>query len=81
MGIPVVSTTIGAQGLALRHDEHLLLADTPADFSEMVARMFGSVVLRERLAASGRKHILQNYTWNRLGNELSLYYERLRTAL
>jgi polysaccharide biosynthesis protein PslH len=80
LGTPVVSTTIGAQGLALRHDEHLLLADTPADFSEMLARMLASGALRERLAAAGHKHILENYTWNKLGNELSLYYEQLRTA-
>lgn len=80
LGTPVVSTTIGAQGLALRHDEHLLLADTPADFSEMLARLLTSDVLRERLAAAGRKHILQHYTWNKLGSELSLYYEQLPTA-
>ena len=29
MGVPVVSTTIGAEGLPLRNGEHLLIADTP----------------------------------------------------
>jgi glycosyltransferase involved in cell wall biosynthesis len=81
MGTPIVSTTIGAQGLALRHGEHLLLADTPADFSEMLVRLLASAVLREKLAAAGRQHILQNYTWSRLGSELSLYYEQLQTSL
>lgn len=81
MGTPVVSTTIGAQGLDLRHEVQLLLADTPADFSKMLARLLASAALREKLAAAGRRHILQNYTWSRLGSELSLYYEQLQTAL
>jgi glycosyltransferase involved in cell wall biosynthesis len=81
MGTPVVSTTIGAQGLALRHEVHLLLADTPGDFSKMLVRLLASAVLRKKLAAAGRQHILQNYTWSRLGSELSLYYEQLQNAL
>jgi polysaccharide biosynthesis protein PslH len=81
MGTPVVSTTIGAQGLDLRHQVHLLLADTPGDFSKMLAGLLASAALRERLAAAGRRHILQNYTWSRLGSELSLYYEQLPNAL
>jgi hypothetical protein len=45
------------------------------------AGMLASSALRQSLAAGGREHILQNCTWNRLGNELSLYYEQLRTTL
>ena len=55
LGTPVVSTTIGAQGLALRHDEHLLLADTPADFSEMLARLLTSDVAEGETRGGGPK--------------------------
>lgn len=32
MGLPVISTTIGCEGLAVRNGEHLLIADTPEEF-------------------------------------------------
>jgi glycosyltransferase involved in cell wall biosynthesis len=80
LGTPVVSTTIGAQGLALENEAHLLLADSPPEFAAAVARMLGDAPLRGRLAESGREHILQHYTWGMLGEELSQYYEELRHA-
>lgn len=33
LGVPVVSTTMGAEGLPIRHGEHLLVADHPTDFA------------------------------------------------
>lgn len=33
-GVPVVSTSLGAEGLPLRHPDHLLLADTPEEFAQ-----------------------------------------------
>ncbi len=77
LGTPVVSTTIGAQGLDLRHGEHLLLGDAPADFAELLARILQDKNLRERLGESGRRQVLEHYTWKQLGRELSDYYEHL----
>jgi glycosyltransferase involved in cell wall biosynthesis len=78
LGTPVVSTTIGAQGLALENETHLLLADAPVDFAAALARMLGDAALRKRLAESGRGRVLQRYTWGMLGAELSDFYEELR---
>lgn len=76
MANPVVSTTLGAQGLELHHDEHLLLADTPAAFADAMLRYVDDAGLRHRHAQAGRARILELYTWQSLGMRLA---ERLKT--
>lgn len=77
IGCPVVSTTIGAQGLELRHDEHLLLADTPAEFAAATVRMATDARLRERLRTAGRQQVLELYGWPRLAARLNAFYKTL----
>jgi glycosyltransferase involved in cell wall biosynthesis len=80
LGTPVVSTTIGAQGLALEHGEHLLLGDKPEDFSNELVKILADAGLRNRLANAGRQRVLERYTWRMLGAELSRYYEELKES-
>ncbi len=77
IGCPVISTTIGAQGLDLAHDQHLLLADEPPVLAEAVLRLLGDQALRERLGAAGRERVLARYTWPALGAQLSSFLESL----
>ncbi len=71
MANPVVSTTLGAQGLELYHDEHLLLADTPGAFTGAMLRYLNDPVMRHRQGAAGRARILEIYTWGALGGRLA----------
>jgi glycosyltransferase involved in cell wall biosynthesis len=77
IGCPVLSTTIGAQGLELRDGEHILLADTPADFAAGAVRLANDGDLRERLRRAGRKQVLSLYGWPTLATKLQGYYESL----
>jgi glycosyltransferase involved in cell wall biosynthesis len=77
IGCPVVSTTIGAQGLELAHREHLLLADTPRQFAATVVELATDAALRERLRTAGRRRVLELYGWPRLGAALHAFYESL----
>ena len=60
---PVVSTTIGAEGLGARNGEHLLIADTASDFSAAIARLLEDDALRRRLGEAGRALYLDRFTW------------------
>ncbi len=62
-GLPVVSTTIGAEGLPARDGEHLLLADGGAAFAAAVARLLACSTLRERLGMAGRLLLEKEFTW------------------
>lgn len=52
-GVPVVSTTVGAEGLGVRHEEHALIADTPDDLAAACVRILRDPALGAQLAANG----------------------------
>jgi glycosyltransferase involved in cell wall biosynthesis len=62
-GLPVVSTTIGAEGLRYTARENVLIADTAQDFAQAVVRLLEDRELGERLAAAGRQTAEQHYDW------------------
>jgi len=76
MGTPVVSTTIGAQGLDLRHGHDLLLADTPAAFVQETARALSDSALRSHMEQEGMATVHARLSWPMLGQQLSDYYAK-----
>ncbi len=62
-GMPVVSTTKGAEGLKLQNEKDLLLADSPENFSSSILRLLEEKELRNQLASYGQKTIFAHYTW------------------
>ncbi len=76
-GTPVVSTSIGAEGLRVRHEENILLADTPADFARQIERLTGDRDLWTRLSLAGRRLVEEHYSVERMYDQLA----RLLAAL
>lgn len=70
-GTPVVSTTIGAEGLEFRDGEHLILADDAAQFAEAVSRLLASPADRRRLGTAGRRLYEERYTWDAVWTALA----------
>jgi glycosyltransferase involved in cell wall biosynthesis len=69
---PVVSTTIGAEGLAQCHGETILLGDDEESFAAHVVRLLKDRLTATRIARGGRLHVVQHFDWDRIGKELSL---------
>jgi len=61
MGVPVISTTIGCEGLAVRDGEHLLVADHPETFARACATVLRDKELALHLARNARQLILERY--------------------
>lgn len=70
VGRPVVSTSLGAQGLSLRHAESIVIADDAEAFADGVVRLLLSPGLADRIAASARTHVTAHFDWNRIGEHL-----------
>ena len=62
-GIPVVSTTIGVEGIDAEPGEHLLVADRPEDFARAVRRVLDDPAEAARLAGAARRLIEERYDW------------------
>jgi len=69
-GLPVVSTTIGAEGLPVRHGETVLLADEPRAFADAVTRLLECTSLRRGLGDAGRLLLDKEFTWEKAWGRL-----------
>ena len=74
-GVPVVSTTIGAEGLAYRAGENLLIGDTPTALADAVTRVLADPALAARLAEAGRRTVLAHYDWRTVYSAWETVYE------
>ena len=54
-GVPVVATSIAAEGADLRHNETILIADTPTAMADQIMRLYDNAHLWQRLSANGYK--------------------------
>ncbi|MDH7602673.1 MAG: glycosyltransferase family 4 protein [Armatimonadota bacterium] len=76
MGLPVVSTSIGAEGLAVNSGEHLLIADDPEEFAEAVVKVLTDKNLAEALGSQGRTLVQCEYSWEVVGQQLLDVYDK-----
>lgn len=76
MGMPVVSTSVGAEGLRAIPDQHLLYADTPRDFAAAIGRLFDDQLLRNRLGEAGRRLVHEYYRWETLAERLEQVWQK-----
>jgi glycosyltransferase involved in cell wall biosynthesis len=63
-GTPVVSTSVGAEGLPARNGDNILLADSPESFISSVTLLLQSLGERKRIGASGREQYEREFTWH-----------------
>ena len=61
--VPVVSTSLGAEGLPIVNGEHLLVADSAPAFAEAVSRLLTCRDLRLAIGNSGRLLLEKEFTW------------------
>ena len=66
MGKPLVSTTIGAEGLPLVSGEHFIRSDEPADFAEAVVSLLRDPRRRRALGDCGRRLMEERHSWPRV---------------
>lgn len=65
MGVPVVSTTIGAEGLAVTHGEDILIADDAAAFAAALLNLAQDRNISMKLAQKARSEVELNHSWTK----------------
>lgn len=74
MGLPVVCTAEGAQGLAAQHEQDFLVARGPQEFAAHVCRLLADAELRERLGVAGRRYVERHHRWDVAVQSLEAVY-------
>lgn len=75
--IPVVSTSIGAEGMDLLPGENILLADEPEAFAQAIVRLLRHPEDARQLADAGRRWAEQRYNWRTAYGRWDQVYEGL----
>jgi polysaccharide biosynthesis protein PslH len=63
-GVPVVTTAIGAEGLPLRHGEHLMIANTAQEQIDAIRSLFSDPAQAAQLAANALRHVQEHCSWD-----------------
>lgn len=77
MGKAVVSTSVGAEGLAITDGQEFLLADTPEEFARQVAYVLDHENIGRRLGEAGRRLVEGRYGWDMIAERLEQFVVKL----
>jgi len=77
-GVPLVTTTVGADGLNLRNGSTALIADSPQEFSNSVVKAYGDETLWNELSCQGRWLITHDFSAERMREAVCHVVEQAR---
>lgn len=76
-GIPIVATSVGAEGIKVTHGKNILIADEPEDFAAQVVKLIDDGKLRGTLSREGRLLAEGVYSWSIIGKKFRNLYSSL----
>jgi glycosyltransferase involved in cell wall biosynthesis len=77
---PVVSTRVGAEGLALAPDRDLVVTDSPAEMPAAIIDAIRRPDELQELAMNGRQRVVASYSWGPLSDRLGRIWESAADA-
>ena len=77
LGRPVVTTSIGAQGLSVVSGKHLIIEDDHQKFAAKTIELLGNNHLQQKLIKNGLKLVNEKYTWDKIIPELNKIFHEL----
>jgi len=77
-GKAVVSTPVGAEGIAITDNKNILLAETPQAFANAMIELYNHTEKRLALGKAARVFSLNQYDMKKLSKELMQFYRTLQ---
>ena len=77
LGKAIVSTSQGAEGLAVDEGLNMLIADSAQAFADKVIQILEDSELRRRLEHNGRQTAVERYDWSVIGRTMGAAYQEL----
>lgn len=80
MGVPVVSTSVGCEGIGVVHGRHLLIADTEEEFAAHIGKLTASRRLADTITRNAKVLVRKKYRWEDIGESLERVYKDVIAA-
>lgn len=74
-GIPMVSTTVGCEGINVTNGEDILVADSPEDFADATTRLLTNSILNRQITEKGRTMVVNTYDYRQACKPLDAIYQ------
>jgi glycosyltransferase involved in cell wall biosynthesis len=75
-GMPVVTTTVGLEGIDAQPGKEILVEDTPQEFADATLRLMNDPELGSRLAMNGRQLAIKHYDWQVVLKKMDAIYQQ-----
>ena len=75
LGVPVITTSKGVEGLDLFPEKDIFIADQPETFANTILKVLENPGLRERSGQAGQQKVRQKYDWNVIGPQFCNFIE------
>ncbi len=75
-GMPIVSTTIGAEGIQTQSGENIIIADSPTAFATATVALLQAPACAQTLANNGRVWLEEHYDWRKVYQRWDTIYAR-----
>ena len=79
-GRPVISTSIGCEGLNLVDNEQILIADDPASFAQKSIELLTNPSLRKQISTNSRRFMESCYDWSVIVERLIEVYQQVAAS-
>lgn len=73
MGVPVISTTIGAEGINYTEGKEIIVADNESDFANKIIALLKDRHQRINMSEEARKLASAQYDWNVVGDKMTCF--------
>lgn len=77
LGLPIVSTSIGCEGLDVEDGKNILIADTPELFTQQILRLIEDESFRKQISSEARKLVENKYDWKIITKKQYEIYKNL----
>ncbi len=74
---PIVSTSIGCEGLSVNNYEELLIADNAISFSNSIIELISNHQLSNNIAENGYQYVKNNFQWECIIDKFEVLYKSL----
>ncbi|MBU4268223.1 MAG: glycosyltransferase family 4 protein [Acidobacteria bacterium] len=78
MGIPVVSTSVGMEGIAATNHKDICIADDPREFCDCIYKLLFDIQFSECIGSGGRALIMSQYSRNAIMERLSGLWDHIK---
>ncbi len=75
-GMPVVTTTVGLEGIDAELEKDVVVADTPEEFAAATVQLLNDEAFQARLAANGRRLAEDRYDWQAVLRKMDQIYSQ-----